>query len=582
MWTAVPHGGLRRVGAVALVAGIALSLPGPASAASWIPLSPGGTPPLPGYSQTSTAYDAANDRLLFFGIDDGGPLPRPNETWILAGATGVAPSWIDLGTAGPVPMGRYAHSVVYAPSSNRLVVFGGCPGNCGFALSDVWVLSEANGLGGTPAWTQLAPSGAFSSEGHSALYDDASNRMIVFGGQQGFNVPWNTVRVLTNADGTEASAPAWVTLAPSGAAPTPRETVGAGYDTATNRMIVFGGATLTCCAFVSATYNDVWVLTNANGLGGAPEWIQLAPLGTPPAKRYWHSAVYDAGTNRLIVFGGVDGQGGPASPYYNDVWVLANANGLGGTPEWTQVFPAGAPPLARFGAIAAYNAATSAMVVAMGRTDVPAYALFNDVWVLREDASAPTIALATPADGASYLLGSVVLADYDCADEAGGSGLASCVGTLADGAALDTATVGTGSFTVDAEDHAGNTASLTHHYSVVYDFAGFFAPVNGLPTLNRVHAGAAVPVKFSLGGDQGLDVLAAGFPASQTTPCDSAAPVDELEATATAGSSSLSYDAALDRYSYVWKTDKAWAGTCRQLVVRLADGTEHRASFSFR
>jgi hypothetical protein len=47
----------------------------------------------------------------------------------------------------------------------------------------------------------------------------------------------------------------------------------------------------------------------------------------------------------------------------------------------------------------------------------------------------------------------------------------------------------------------------------------------------------------------------------------------------TAGSSSLSYDAATDRYNYVWKTDKAWAGTCRQLVMKLTDGTEYKANF---
>jgi hypothetical protein len=29
----------------------------------------------------------------------------------------------------------------------------------------------------------------------------------------------------------------------------------------------------------------------------------------------------------------------------------------------------------------------------------------------------------------------------------------------------------------------------------------------------------------------------------------------------------------------VWKTDKAWAGTNRQLVVKLADGTSHVANF---
>ena len=49
----------------------------------------------------------------------------------------------------------------------------------------------------------------------------------------------------------------------------------------------------------------------------------------------------------------------------------------------------------------------------------------------------------------------------------------------------------------------------------------------------------------------------------------------------TAGSSSLSYDAAIDQYVYVWKTDKGWAGTCRQLIVQLIDGTAHVAHFDF-
>jgi dipeptidyl aminopeptidase/acylaminoacyl peptidase len=115
-----------------------------------------------------------------------------------------------------------------------------------------------------------------------------------------------------------------------------------------------------------------------------------------------------------------------------------------------------------------------------------------------------------------------------------------------------------------------------------YDFDGFHEPVNDLPTTNAVKAGSAVPVKFGLGGDQGLGIFATDYPKSQQIDCDSAAPVDDLEQTATAGDAGLSYDATTGQYTYVWKTGKSWAGTCRQLVLKLDDSTTHQASFTFK
>jgi hypothetical protein len=37
-----------------------------------------------------------------------------------------------------------------------------------------------------------------------------------------------------------------------------------------------------------------------------------------------------------------------------------------------------------------------------------------------------------------------------------------------------------------------------------------------------------------------------------------------------------------DRYKYVWKTEKRWSQTCRQLVLGLKDGTFRRANFYFQ
>jgi hypothetical protein len=77
-----------------------------------------------------------------------------------------------------------------------------------------------------------------------------------------------------------------------------------------------------------------------------------------------------------------------------------------------------------------------------------------------------------------------------------------------------------------------------------------------------------------------LDILADTI--SRPVNCATAAITDPIEQTVTAGGSSLSYDAASDTYTYVWKTDKKWVGTCRVLNMKLDDGTEHLAYFQFK
>ena len=197
-----------------------------------------------------------------------------------------------------------------------------------------------------------------------------------------------------------------------------------------------------------------------------------------------------------------------------------------------------------------------------------------------QDSSAPTITITTPAEGETYLLGQAVNADYACQDEEGGSGLASCVGTVANGSPIDTSSVGSKSLMVNAADNAGNSASVTHNYSVVYNFSGFFQPVDSLPMVNTVKAGAGVPIKFSLGGNQGLNILAAGYPRIEFAPCTGGS-MDAVETTVTTGSSSLSYDASTDQYTYIWKTEKAWLNKCGTLQLKFMDGTTQPILFKF-
>jgi hypothetical protein len=128
----------------------------------------------------------------------------------------------------------------------------------------------------------------------------------------------------------------------------------------------------------------------------------------------------------------------------------------------------------------------------------------------------------------------------------------------------------------------GITSSLSPFtlFEMKYLFTGFYAPVDNGSTINAVKAGAAVPVKFSLGGDYGLNVFASGYPHAQLMQCVTGEPIDVIEETVTAGGSSLIYDPQTGRYTYVWKTDKTWAGSCRRLQVKLNDGETYTTQFT--
>jgi hypothetical protein len=138
-------------------------------------------------------------------------------------------------------------------------------------------------------------------------------------------------------------------------------------------------------------------------------------------------------------------------------------------------------------------------------------------------------------------------------------------------------------------DTAGNTvcgrATSLSPFALMerrFAFGGFLAPVSNAPLFNAVRAGASVPLKFSLGAFHGLDVFAAGYPRSGVVACGASAAAEPIDGAETPGNSALAYDAATGVYSYVWKTEKAWAGSCRQLMVRFSDGTEARANFELR
>jgi hypothetical protein len=119
--------------------------------------------------------------------------------------------------------------------------------------------------------------------------------------------------------------------------------------------------------------------------------------------------------------------------------------------------------------------------------------------------------------------------------------------------------------------------------SLRWKFSGFLVPVRNPPTLNVATAGSAIPVRFALGGNRGLNIFAPGSPVVTTIACPTGVATNTVPALIQIPVNFLVYvGAPVNQYLYAWKTSKSWAGTCRQFDLQLADGSDQVAIFKFK
>jgi hypothetical protein len=190
------------------------------------------------------------------------------------------------------------------------------------------------------------------------------------------------------------------------------------------------------------------------------------------------------------------------------------------------------------------------------------------------DRRPPTIQITSPGNGATYTLGQAVSAVYSCASSPSAH-MVSCLGPVANGGSVDTSTVGTKTFTVNAVDDQGKTATATQSYSVVYAFSGFDSPASAGGSIGSAKAGDSVPLKFSLRGNQGPGVV------TQTTWQQSSCTDWSALGSPSAAQAKLSYSPSTDRYTDLVTTDSSWKGSCRTVDVWLNDGTHHSVRVQF-
>ena len=213
----------------------------------------------------------------------------------------------------------------------------------------------------------------------------------------------------------------------------------------------------------------------------------------------------------------------------------------------------------------------------------------------RWTAPKPAITITKPANGASYLLGSVQNADYSCSDAL--SGVASCVGHRAE---RDSRSTRARSATRRSPSTRATTPATRRRSRCSTTSTGRSPASSGLSMtrLNTEKAGKDVEIRFKLGGFRGWDVIAAGYPQSERISCSSISSQrafakavrrvldrdddddDDDRGNRWRKNRALDYDRGV--YEYEWETSRSWDNTCRVFVLKLADNTIHTASFRFR
>ncbi|MCA1826283.1 MAG: PxKF domain-containing protein [Myxococcales bacterium] len=198
---------------------------------------------------------------------------------------------------------------------------------------------------------------------------------------------------------------------------------------------------------------------------------------------------------------------------------------------------------------------------------------------IARDTIAPVVTLNGPADGATYLLGTVPGASCSTTD-AGGAGVRTAATLTVSGGPVGAVTATCGG----AVDNVGNIGNVVVvRYTVVaYTFVGFGAPLDGAST--TVKGGSTVPVKFQIFDWNGALVtdtsVIAAIQVSARAGCSSSTTGAWDDATAT-GNTGLRFDATSSQFVFNWKTTGLAAG-CYSLGVSTVDTLTHAAAVVIR
>lgn len=262
-------------------------------------------PSNPGYRWSfGLAYDGGAAQTILFGgyaADISGA--ADGETWAYYATTR---EWRML---APVvaPSPRAEVGTTYASRHDRIVLFGGAREQAHLVASDeTWLFDSAQDNWSNPNPAVRPP--ARRSPG--LAYDSGADRVVLFGGAYPGGIPERAADTwiydITNNT--------WTNVTPV-VSPSARESPSMAYDPRSGKIVLFGGIATGAREWAS---NETWLYDVRTS-----DWTNVT-LANSPAPRGVAPMAYDAALDRIILFGGSEG----------DTWLYDAANNT-----WVQLEP---------------------------------------------------------------------------------------------------------------------------------------------------------------------------------------------------------------------------------------------------
>ncbi len=259
---------------------------------TWTNMSP---PTMPqGRNAHLMAYDEESDRTILFSGSETGPWTWTcwNDTWVYNYNDNT---WTNMSPATQ-PIGRTWAGMVYDKGSDRIILFGGFSRDIIYA--DTWAYDFNSN-----EWINMTPLVQPSPRwGHKMIYDEESDRVILFGGSVVLPAPPVAVRDTWTYD---YDTNTWVNVTPS-ISPPALLNYGLAYDSKSNRTILYGGANSSLI-----NQGETWVYNSNTNI-----WMnETVSTSLGPRRRF--AMTYDKQSDRTILFGGFH-----AGMPLNETWSL--------------------------------------------------------------------------------------------------------------------------------------------------------------------------------------------------------------------------------------------------------------------